>query len=60
VQASNSTTEGTVAAKLERALSTLLDLDVVGETRGIGLLRGIEFVSNKQSKKPFDPKINFA
>lgn len=60
VQASNSTTEGTVAAKLERSLSTLLDLDVVGETRGIGLLRGVEFVSNKQSKQPFDPKMNFA
>jgi adenosylmethionine-8-amino-7-oxononanoate aminotransferase len=60
VQASNSTDEGTVAAKLERALSTLLDLDVVGETRGIGLLRGIEFVANKQSKQPFDPKMNFA
>jgi adenosylmethionine-8-amino-7-oxononanoate aminotransferase len=60
VQASNSTTEGTVAAELERSLSTLLDLDVVGETRGIGLLRGVEFVSNKQSKQPFDPKMNFA
>jgi adenosylmethionine-8-amino-7-oxononanoate aminotransferase len=60
VQASDSGAEGTVAAKLERSLSTLLDLDVVGETRGIGLLRGVEFVANKQSKQPFDPKINFA
>jgi adenosylmethionine-8-amino-7-oxononanoate aminotransferase len=60
VQASNSTDEGAVAAKLERSLSTLLDLDVVGETRGIGLLRGVEFVSNKHSKQPFDPKMNFA
>jgi adenosylmethionine-8-amino-7-oxononanoate aminotransferase len=60
VQAADSEREGTVAAKLERALSTLLDLETVGEVRGIGLLRGVEFVSDKHSKRPFAPELNFA
>ena len=50
----------TIAAKLERSLSTLLDLNAVGDVRGIGLLRGVEFVSDKPSKKPFKPESNFA
>jgi len=60
VQAADSGGHDTVAAKLERSLSTLLDLDTVGEVRGIGSLRGIEFVSDKRSKKPFAPELNFA
>jgi adenosylmethionine-8-amino-7-oxononanoate aminotransferase len=60
VQAAGSGVDGTVAAKLERSLSTLLDLKTVGDVRGIGLLRGVEFVSDKQSKKPFAPEVNFA
>lgn len=60
VQAADSGRDGTVAAKLERSLSTLLDLKTVGEVRGIGLLRGVEFVSDKQTKKPFAPELNFA
>jgi adenosylmethionine-8-amino-7-oxononanoate aminotransferase len=38
----------------------MLDLDTVGDVRGIGLLRGIEFVSDKKTKKPFGPEVNFA
>jgi adenosylmethionine-8-amino-7-oxononanoate aminotransferase len=60
VQAADSGGKDTVATKLERSLSTLLDLDTVGEVRGIGLLRGVEFVSNKQTKKPFAPELSFA
>jgi adenosylmethionine-8-amino-7-oxononanoate aminotransferase len=60
VQAADSGGKDTVATRLERSLSTLLDLDTVGEVRGIGLLRGVEFVSDKQTKKPFAPELNFA
>jgi adenosylmethionine-8-amino-7-oxononanoate aminotransferase len=60
VQAADSSRNDTVAAKLESSLSTLLDLDAIGEVRGIGLLRGVEFVSDKQSKKPVAPELNFA
>src|SRR6202049_5045232 len=60
VQAADSGHDGTVAAKLERALLTLVDLKTVGEVRGIGLLRGVEFVSDKQTKAPFAPELNVA
>ena len=60
VQAADSARNDSVAAKLERSLSGLLDLKTVGDVRGIGLLRGVEFVSDKQSKKPFAPELNFA
>ena len=60
VQAANSGRPGSIAAKLERSLSTLLDLRPVGDVRGIGLLRGVEFVFDRQSKKPFAPELNFA
>jgi adenosylmethionine-8-amino-7-oxononanoate aminotransferase len=60
VQAANSGREGSVAARVGRSLSALLDLKTVGEVRGIGLLRGVEFVSNKESKKPFAPEFSFA
>jgi adenosylmethionine-8-amino-7-oxononanoate aminotransferase len=60
VQAADSARDGSLAAKLERSLSTLLDLKAVGDVRGIGLLRGVEFVCDKQRKKPFAPELNFA
>ena len=60
VQASDSARDGGVAAMLERCLSTLLDLKTVGEVRGIGLLRGLEFVSDKKTKTPFAPELSFA
>jgi adenosylmethionine-8-amino-7-oxononanoate aminotransferase len=59
VQAADSGSNQTIAAKLERSLSALLDLKTVGDVRGIGLLRGVEFVSDKQRKLPFDPHMNF-
>ncbi len=60
VLASDSGRDGSIAARLERSLLTLLDLKTVGDVRGIGLLRGVEFVSDKQNKKPFAPEYNFA
>lgn len=60
VQAADSGNGQTIAARLERSLATLLDLKSVGDVRGIGLLRGVEFVSDKRSKRPFDPQSNFA
>lgn len=59
-QAADSGNTGTVAAKLADSLSSLLDLPAVGEVRGLGLLRGVEFVADKTTKRPFDPQANFA
>ena len=60
VETADSGRDGSVAAKLGGSLATLLNLEVVGEVRGIGLLRGVEFVFDKQRKKPFAPELNFA
>jgi adenosylmethionine-8-amino-7-oxononanoate aminotransferase len=60
VQAADSQKEDTAARKLRKALDDLLNLHVVGEVRGIGLLLGVEFVEDKTTKKPFEPKNNFA
>jgi len=37
-------------------MEKLRDHALVGETRFKGLLGGVEFVADKQTKKPFDPK----
>ena len=50
----------TAGFHLKRGLETLQDLDAVGDVRGIGLLWGIEFVSEKKTKGPFQPEHNFA
>jgi adenosylmethionine-8-amino-7-oxononanoate aminotransferase len=60
VQAADSVRQGTTAAKLGKALETLLDLKAVGDVRGMGLLWGVELVSDKQTKKPFSAQLNFA
>jgi adenosylmethionine-8-amino-7-oxononanoate aminotransferase len=52
--------EGAIAIKLQGSLSRLLGLKAVGDVRGIGLLWGVEFVSDKVSKQPFPPEQNFA
>jgi adenosylmethionine-8-amino-7-oxononanoate aminotransferase len=59
VEAADSKSDQTIAAKLGRSLSTLSDLPAVGDVRGIGLLRGVEFVSDRESKRPFEPQLNF-
>ena len=35
-------------------------MKAVGDVRGIGLLYGVEFVSDKSSKSPFPAELNFA
>lgn len=39
---------------------TLLDLDIVGEVRGKGFFMGVEFVADRVTRRPFDPKLNVA
>jgi adenosylmethionine-8-amino-7-oxononanoate aminotransferase len=60
VQAADLGHDGAIALKLKGALVRLLDLKAVGDVRGIGLLWGVEFVSDKRSKQTFPPDSNFA
>jgi adenosylmethionine-8-amino-7-oxononanoate aminotransferase len=41
---------------LLQRLESLRNHPIVGDTRGLGLFAGIEFVRNRESKQPFDPK----
>lgn len=60
VRAADSTASDSPAGELKTALETLCDLPTVGDVRGIGLLWGVEFVADKESKKPFTPELNFS
>jgi len=44
---------------LSQRLESLRSHPTVGDIRGKGLMRGIEFVKNKGTKEPLDPKIRF-
>ena len=60
VRAADSQAEGSIAHYLRHALDGLMDLDVVGDVRGLGLLLGVEFVADKKTKKTFPVEKNFA
>ena len=45
---------------LDRQLAPLRDHPLVGDIRGLGLMRGIEFVRDKESRAPLDPKLAFS
>ncbi|RLC01707.1 MAG: aminotransferase [Deltaproteobacteria bacterium] len=42
----------------EQQLNTLLDLPIVGEVRGRGLMRCVEFVADKETKTDFPEEVN--
>lgn len=60
VHAADSNQPATAAAKFKDELQTIRDLDTVGDVRGIGLLWGVEFVADRESKRPFPHEQNYA
>jgi adenosylmethionine-8-amino-7-oxononanoate aminotransferase len=60
VEAADSERPGTTGAALKSALESVRELDAVGDVRGLGMLWGAEFVSDKKTKAPFPPEKNFA
>jgi adenosylmethionine-8-amino-7-oxononanoate aminotransferase len=46
---------------LEQGLQRIKEkYEIVGDVRGIGLFRGLEFVQNKSGNQPFSPSLNVA
>lgn len=60
VRAADSEQQATPAAAFKRALATLLSEESVGDVRGIGLLWAIEFVAEKDTKRPFRADFGFS
>ena len=60
VRAADSEQQATPAAAFKRALATLLSEESVGDVRGIGLLWAIEFVADKNTKRPFPADFGFS
>lgn len=46
-----------LASSFQSRLRSFADHPIVGETRGIGLIGGIELVRKKETKQSFDPKL---
>src|SRR6478609_7773412 len=42
--------------QFQKRLAAMADHPLVGETRGLGLVGGVELSADKRSKTPFDPK----
>lgn len=60
VRAADSEQQATPAAAFKRALATLLSEESVGDVRGIGLLWAIEFVADRNTKRPFPADFGFS
>jgi adenosylmethionine-8-amino-7-oxononanoate aminotransferase len=60
VEAADSNRSGTPAAFFKQSLETLRREKSVGDVRGIGLLWAVEFVADKQTKRPFAPAQTFS
>ena len=46
-----------MGAYLLKKLQGLYRHPIVGDVRGLGLMAGVEFVQDRKTKKPFDPKL---
>ena len=59
VETADSETDGSIANTLRESLGRLLDLNAIGDVRGIGLLWAVEFVANRATKASFPTETNF-
>lgn len=60
IGAADSTEASSVASVLRKALDELLELDCVGDVRGIGMLLGVEFVAERKTKQAFPSREGFS
>ena len=51
---------GEAGTTMKAELRRLLECSTVGDVRGLGLLWGVEFVSDKTSRKSFSPDVQFS
>jgi adenosylmethionine-8-amino-7-oxononanoate aminotransferase len=52
--------DGATGRALKLELDSLRECESVGDVRGIGLLWGVEFVSDRATKKPFGPEHQYS
>lgn len=50
---------GKMGVYLRQELEKLRDFEIVGDIRGCGLLAGVEFVKDPETREPFDPSLKF-
>jgi adenosylmethionine-8-amino-7-oxononanoate aminotransferase len=60
VRAADSALPGTAGSVLKTTLESLIDIETVGDVRGLGLLWAVEFVRDKKTRQPFAPEKNLA